>query len=163
MHNTEDETKKISVSVTLSDGSVHSGSFIIGLYSSLARALNNDDKFLEFSGYGDSTRFFAKNSIIQIIQTDVPDLKKLEAGAANDSGFNPYRVLKIAPDADTKMIRDAYFKQAKLYHPDRFSTMPIPGEMAKYAEDMSRLINAAYEILKSQATDLQPEKQDASA
>ena len=151
MFNSENDTKKIPVTVTLTDQSVHMGNMIIAMTSDLLRTLNGDTKFLEFENMSGDYCFFAKHSLSQVTPTDIPKVKKLDAGTDSDEEFNPFRVLKVSPDSDATSIQKAYYKRAKMYHPDRFSGCELPGEMALYADNMSRLINAAFQTLKIRA------------
>lgn len=51
--------------------------------------------------------------------------------------MNPYDVLGVSPDADDKVIKQAYRKAAKDAHPDRDGG----------SEEQMQLVNAAYDIL----------------
>jgi curved DNA-binding protein CbpA len=51
-----------------------------------------------------------------------------------------YRVLEVAEDANLEQIKAAYRKQAIKWHPDK-------NKGSKEAEEMFKLVNAAYEIL----------------
>jgi DnaJ-like protein/exodeoxyribonuclease X-like protein len=57
----------------------------------------------------------------------------------NDSGFDPYRVLQVDPQADAEIIQVVYRRLARMYHPD---VMPGPEAAARMTE-----INTAMEIL----------------
>jgi curved DNA-binding protein CbpA len=57
----------------------------------------------------------------------------------NDSGFDPYRVLQVDPEADAEIIQVVYRRLARMYHPD---VMPGPEAAARMTE-----INSAMEIL----------------
>lgn len=151
MFNSENATKNIAATVTLMDGSLQMGNLIIGMTSDLPRTLNGDVKFLEFENMSGEKCFFAKHSISQVTPTDIPKVKQLDAGTDSDQEFNPYRILKISPEADVATIQSAYYARAKQYHPDRFSGCDMPDEMARYADNMSRLINAAFQALDSKA------------
>ncbi|HFC04697.1 MAG TPA: hypothetical protein ENJ55_03235, partial [Rhizobiales bacterium] len=111
------------------------------------RTLNGEGRFIEFETLEGIKSFISKQSISETIPNNIPKKKKLDAGTDSDKDFNPYRILKIAPGSDAQTVKTAYFTRAKLYHPDRFSTIDMPEEMIRYAENMSRLINAAYQSL----------------
>lgn len=52
-----------------------------------------------------------------------------------------YKILNIAPSASFEEIRSAYRNLARKYHPDLNSGNP-------HSEEMFKLINVAYEVLK---------------
>ena len=146
MFNSESASKPVPVSVKLSDGTTQQGNLIIAMTSDLKRTLNGDGKFLEFENMSGEKCFFAKQSLAQITPIDVPKVKKLNP-ASTENNFDPFRILKVGPDADPQTIHSAYIEQARLYHPDHFSSVKLPKEMAQYAENMVRLVNAAYNSL----------------
>lgn len=49
------------------------------------------------------------------------------------SGFDPYKLLHIENDMSfgTKEIRDAYYKLAKKYHPDKVDFTKVPEDKAR--------------------------------
>ena len=157
MFNSENNTKSVPVSVTLTDQSVHIGNMIIAMTSDLPRTLNGDTNFLEFEDMSGTRSFFAKHSLSQVTPTDIPKVKKLDSGTDSDEDFNPFRILKISPQSDPAAIQAAYYTRAKLYHPDRFSGCDMPDEMARYADNMSRLVNAAFQVLSNQSKPVAPQ------
>lgn len=58
---------------------------------------------------------------------------------------NFYEILNVSPDADFDAIRMAYRKLASAYHPDKYP------ENTKFAEDMMKQINSAYNVLSDQS------------
>ena len=58
----------------------------------------------------------------------------------NDFRINYYSLLNVKIDADPKSIKIAYRKKAMEFHPDRNKSID--------AEDMFKLVNRAYEILR---------------
>lgn len=56
---------------------------------------------------------------------------------------DPYEVLGVAPSASAEVIKTAYRKAARLYHPDR---NPDPGAAARFRD-----IQAAYDLLADDA------------
>jgi curved DNA-binding protein CbpA len=56
-----------------------------------------------------------------------------------DPGFDPYKILRIDPEADDEIIQVVYRRLARRYHPD---VMPGPEAAARMVE-----VNAAMEIL----------------
>ncbi len=138
MFNAENATKDIPVTIVLTTGEVQYGKLIIAMTSDLPRSLNGDSKYFEFENLAGDRCFFSALAISQITPTDIPKVKKLDAGTDSDESFNPYRVLKISPDADLETIKHAYHEQVKKYHPDSFTGAELPAEMARYADNMSR-------------------------
>ena len=147
MFNSGNDKKSIPVILRLQDGRSMSGNILIAMSSDLPRTLNGEGCFIEFETVNGDRSFIAKMSICEAIPNEIPKVRKLETGTDSDQDFNPYRILKIAPGSDIKTVRDAFVSRARLYHPDRFSTVELPEEMARYAQNMSRLINAAYKTL----------------
>ena len=78
----------------------------------------------------------------------VPKLPNLWPGRRGLDGFDPFAVLGVAPGATREEIRQAYFAQAKVYHPDRYATAELPTEVIEYLFAMARRINAAHAALK---------------
>jgi len=148
MFNSENATKTIPVSIRLNDGSLQQGNLIIAMTSDLKRTLNGDGKFFEFENMAGEKSFFAKHAVAQVSPTITPKVKKLDTSTV-EKGFDPFRILKVGPDADAQTIHSAYLEQAKLYHPDHFNNVKLPKEMAEYAENMVRLVNAAYNTLNA--------------
>ena len=151
MFNSADATKPVPAIIKFSDGRSQHGNIIIAMNSDLPRTLNGDGKFLEFELSNGQKSFICKTSIAEALPSDIPKIKKLKATSDSDQEFNPFQVLKVAPGSSMPEIQRAYHDRAKMYHPDRFANTELPAEMAKYAENMSRLINAAFQILNAQA------------
>ena len=163
MFSSADATKPILSTIKLNDGRSQHGNIIIAANSDLPRTLNGDGKFIEFEFSNGQRSYICKTSIAEALPTAIPKKKKLEAGSQNDEDFNPHRVLKIKPEASIDDIQNAYHERAKMYHPDRFAGTELPDEMAKYAKNMTQLINAAYQILHAQATGQAGEQPEAQA
>ena len=91
---------------------------------------------------------------------DVAQLEALlRAGAAGRSGrpaeptgdrlADAYRALGIAPEATPAEIKRAYRKLISQNHPDKLAARGLPESMRAVAEERSREINAAYDLIKS--------------
>ncbi len=152
MFNSADATKPIPAIIKFNDGRSQYGNIIIAMNSDLPRTLNGEGKFLEFELSNGQKSFICKSAIAEALPSDIPKVKKLAAVSDSDEEFNPFQVLKIAPGSPIQEIQRAYHDRAKMYHPDRFANTELPAEMARYAENMSRLINAAFQILNAQAS-----------
>lgn len=149
MFNSGNSTKEIPVLLRFADGRAVQGKLIIGATSDLPRTLNGDGIFVEFEAYGEGRSYVAKSAIGEVVPSEIPKVKKLDAGADSDEDFDPHRILKVAPQSDAQTVRNAYVARAKMYHPDRFSNVELPPEMAKYAENMARLVNAAFQMINA--------------
>jgi curved DNA-binding protein CbpA len=57
-----------------------------------------------------------------------------------------YEVLEVPQDAPDEQIREAYFELAKIFHPDRVSSLGL-SDVGKEAEDIFRKINEAHSVL----------------
>jgi curved DNA-binding protein CbpA len=59
---------------------------------------------------------------------------------------NHFQVLEVARTAATELIRDQYFKLAKVFHPDRCAAMGVP-EATPAAAEIFRRVNEAHTVL----------------
>ncbi len=79
------------------------------------------------------------------------DMKKLIQSAYDSlSGKNHYDALGVARNATPQEIKKAYFKHAKLYHPDRHFD-PEMSDMKEKLEALFASIHEAYETLSTQS------------
>ena len=65
------------------------------------------------------------------------------------TSFDPYKVLGLAKGADWDAIKSAYHAMTKLYHPDIYSGVALPPEVAAYLDGRAKQINAAFRLLKA--------------
>jgi tetratricopeptide (TPR) repeat protein len=75
-------------------------------------------------------------------------IKKAHARMKNK---DHYQVLEVGRDASTELIRDVYFKLAKIYHPDRCAALGL-SDLVPVAEEVFRRVNEAHSILSNPET-----------
>jgi DnaJ like chaperone protein len=71
------------------------------------------------------------------------------AGAASAARINDaYTALGLSPDADVADIKRAYRRLMSQNHPDKLAAKGLPDSMREVAEERTREINVAYELIK---------------
>jgi len=61
---------------------------------------------------------------------------------------NAYKVLGVGPDVSDAEIKKAYRRQMSANHPDKLAAKGLPESMREMAEEKTRAIGNAYEIIK---------------
>ena len=140
----------VSASITLDDGRLLSGRFIIPVNKSIYDVLNGTDGFLEFEPFEGEREFIARHTLRAVRLTNVPRGEKLSATLRNLDGFDPHAILGVARGCDWEDVRRAYLHLAKEYHPDRYSMAVLPEEVRNYLDSMAQRVNAAYSALELQ-------------
>lgn len=142
---TSDQKAGVPVEVSLDDGRVLKGRFLIASTRSIHDVLNGPSAFLEFQTYQGEARLIAKATIRDIKLVGVPKAAPLDAGAT--SGFDPHAVLGVSKSSGHDDVREAYRRLSKVYHPDRYAHVALPEEVTAYLAGMARRVNAAYAAL----------------
>ena len=82
-------------------------------------------------------------------------LRAAMSGAASPSGTplkqqleDAYAALGLAPEASASEIKRAYRKLMTENHPDRLAANGMPESMRNFAEERSRELNAAYDLIR---------------
>ena len=132
----------VPAEVTLADGTLLKGKFVILAARSIYEVLNGETKFLEFK------TLIAKSTIAAINLVNPPAAGGLRARLRDDQDFDPYAVLGLAPGSSWEQIRSNYLKFSKMYHPDLYSSVALPDEVRDYLAAMARRVNAAYRALE---------------
>jgi hypothetical protein len=122
----------VPAEITLADGSVHKGKFVITAARSIFEVLNGETKFVEFETYDGERTLLAKATIAAINIVAVPSAGSLKARLRDGDQFEPYMVLGIASGANFEDARQAYVRLSKLYHPDLYSNVVLPPEVKDY-------------------------------
>ena len=98
-------------------------------------------------------------------EADVSQLEALlRAGTTGPSGpgarpsqdklADAYMALGVTPDSDPAAIKRAYRKLISQNHPDKLAARGLPESMRAVAEERSREINSAYDLIKAARNDL---------
>jgi len=139
----------IAAMITLADGDILSGNFLIPASRTINECLNGESHFLEFQPLAGPKRFIAKRSIRSVTLADAAPTSALDSKRPQNGAFDPYMTLGVERDAEWEEIREAYVRLAKTYHADRFASLDMPVEVRDYMEQMSKRINAAYTLLEA--------------
>jgi hypothetical protein len=142
------EQATLSVTLTLTDGAVLSGKLTLPMGRSVIDMLNGANAFVEFEPFGGDKLLVAKSCVSKAQQIQVPDAANLNTRLREADGFDPHRALGVTSDATWDDVRHAYIALAKDYHPDRYSSIDLPGEVQAYLAAMARRINIAYAALE---------------
>ena len=73
---------------------------------------------------------------------------------AQDRLADAYTALSVTPETDAAGIKRAYRKLISQNHPDKLASRGLPESMRAVAEERSREINSAYDLIKSARSDL---------
>jgi len=76
------------------------------------------------------------------------------AGPPQDKLADAYMALGVTPDSDPAAIKRAYRKLISQNHPDKLAARGLPESMRAVAEERSREINSAYDLIKAARNDL---------
>ena len=139
----------IPAELTLSDGEVLTGQFIISASRAFSDILNSEMHFFEFEPFQSERRFIARTAIRAVKLLQVGSATSLASRRPVEGGFDPYVTLGLKADAGWDDIRHAYLRLAKTYHADRYASIELPPEVRDYLQAMSRRINAAYVALEA--------------
>jgi len=146
--NTHHQTA-VPAELTLTDGEVLAGQFIISATRAFADVLNGESHFLEFEPFNKERRYIARTAILSVRLIQVGSAAGLSARRPIEGAFDPHTTLGIKADAEWDDVRHAYLRLAKMYHADRFASVDLPVEVRDYLQAMSRRVNAAYVALEA--------------
>jgi len=167
---TQAPRKKIEVAVTMSlaHDEIFSGAVFLDANERLIDLLNDARAFIPVRRDDGATVIVAKSNIVSIIERpgqdtfqNADDATEDDAGGAGEqdsggepgqprrSNFDPYKVLRISPDATIDEIRRAHKVRIKAVHPDTLVGLDLNDEIQKAAMAAAQRINVAYNrILK---------------
>lgn len=139
----------VPAEITLADGTLLKGKFVIVAARSIYEVLNGETKFLEFETYEGSKSLIAKTTIAAINLVNPPAAGGLRTRLQDDRGFDPYTILGLPSGSSWEEVRSSYLRLSKTYHPDLYSSVALPDEVREYLAAMARRVNAAYRALEA--------------
>ncbi|MBK9078291.1 MAG: J domain-containing protein [Hyphomicrobium sp.] len=138
----------VPAEITLADGQVRKGKFIVSAARSIFDVLNGDTKFLDFETFDGDRSLIAKSTLASITMVSAPSTGGLKARLQDGGDFDPYAILGVSQGTSWEDVRAAYLKLSKIYHPDLFLSVALPPEVRDYLAAMARRINSAYRALE---------------
>lgn len=145
---TPTDQSTLTVEVTLDEGRLVVGKFLLPAGRSLLDTLNGQGGFIEFQSFEGERALLAKGTIRGVRQMTVARAERLDGRIKDGDGFDPYAILGVAAGAQWDDVRSAYLSLSKTYHPDRYANAELPAEVRTYLSTMARRVNAAYQALE---------------
>jgi hypothetical protein len=138
----------VAAELTLNDGRLLKGKFVISAARSIYDVLNGETQFLDFETHEGERTLIAKTSVSAVKIVSLPPAGGLKARLRDGDAFDPHAILGVAASAGWDDVRQAFVKLSKLYHPDIYAGVALPPEVREYLAAMARRINAAYHALE---------------
>jgi DnaJ domain len=155
----DDKTPKrrIEVFVELLDSGRIDGVLFVSPQGRISDLLNDDRLFLPFETAEGSVTFLRKSSILRVTPVDVAK-PEAENSKGTDAKFttlesestDPYELLGVAAGSSVEVLREAYRRRCREYHPDRLQALGLPKEFIELATRRMAAINAAYDSIGQQ-------------
>ncbi len=89
------------------------------------------------------------NRVANIFKLHSASVARLRAQLTGNPLDDPYSILAVPRDATPDMIKQAYRKLAREYHPDHQIAKGVPPEFMAVLQERMSLINAAYDMLST--------------
>jgi hypothetical protein len=141
----------IAIELDLDDGITLSGKVSVPHGKTVIDVLNGPGGFFELHPFVGSREIIAKDTVRAVRFIKVPGSKPLRVDEEDIGGFSPHKVLGVDKDAPAEDVRKAYHRLSKAYHPDRYASADLPGEVNDYLAAVSRRVNRAYSLLQEAA------------
>lgn len=143
------QPQAVPAEITLDDGRVLRGRFLVPPGRGLVEFLNGNAVFVDFEAYGAERMLLAKSTLRSVKLVNVPGSSQLSNRLSEIDGFDPFAILGVKSGASVDEVKSAYHRLAKIYHPDRYSMAELPSEVREYLAAMVRRINAAFAALEA--------------
>lgn len=143
------QQSSVPVEITMEDGDLLKGRIVMAASRSIYDVLNGESKFIDFETYEGKRSLIAKARLKSLEIIQLASTGGLKSRLRDGEQFDPYGVLGVSMGAGLDDIRAAYHRLAKLYHPDKFTTVELPSEVREYLAAMSRRVNAAFMALEA--------------
>ena len=145
--------RRIDVEVELEDGTVLEGALFVTAQGRLQDLLNDERHFLPFTSADSAIMFLGKSAISRVVLRD---------GAANGAGrdeesrrqaasagiVDPFALLGVSAASTPEVLREAYRRMCREFHPDRIQALGLPKEFVEFATRRMADINAAYDRIE---------------
>ena len=156
------------VKVTLAGQEPFDATVFLAIGDRLIDLLNDDRAFIPVKRSDGDTIIVAKTQIISIVEADAEMEEEAPEAADNSSSpqrkkFDPYAMLRIAPDASVDEIRAAYKSRLKAVHPDSIAALGLDDELTKAALQTTQKLNYAYRKIMKDLEDAPEEQQQEEA
>lgn len=139
----------VPAELTLDDGQVLKGRFVVSANRNIYDVLNGETYFLDFETYDGERALIARATIRAVRIVPVANVNHLRGRVRENEAFDSYTILGVLQGAPWDDVRAAYVNLSKVYHPDRFANVALPAEVREYLSAMARRINAAYAALEA--------------
>lgn len=137
----------VNVMITLVDRTTMTGNLQKPRTKTLLEFMNYGAQFIEIERKDGSRVDLAKAAIRTIEPYEAPRANQLAQEMQKFESFEPHEVLGVAKGAPREIVREAYLKMQRMYHPDRYTGTELPSEVADYINAIARRVNIAYSIL----------------
>jgi curved DNA-binding protein CbpA len=74
---------------------------------------------------------------------------EVESRAAALDRMDYFEVLRVPQEATPQAIKDAYYRESRAFHPDRFAALPSP-QLRQLIGRIYRRVNEAYTVLRDE-------------
>lgn len=149
------QTREVDIELTLAGQESFESAVFLMLGARVSDLLNDHRSFIPVHGPDGGVMMVAKSQIVSILERDTgfsPDDEPEEKEEENISKrtFNPYKILRIDPNAPFDEVRNAYKRRMKAVHPDSIAALDLDEDLAQAAVLATQKVNYAYKMIIKQ-------------